>query len=122
MFQEDTKQGGKDGNIGMKIPILLSQLGVRGVECRVSDRVNFLDQHMADTDKEKLFHALKEEGLGQNPNARNEVVAQLIERGMNPEEANRQYEAEDLFAKAFSENGWLTYAPNMKITSGIVIK
>ncbi|OMF17489.1 methyltransferase [Paenibacillus amylolyticus] len=122
LFEEDTKRSGKDGNMGMKIPILLSQLGVRNVECRMSDKVNFLDQHMADSDKKKLFHALKEEGLGQEPNARNEVVAQLIERGLDPEEANRQYEAESVFTKNFSENSWLTYAPNMKITSGIVTR
>lgn len=122
LFEEDAKRSGKDGNIGMKIPILLSQLGLRNVECRVSDKVNFLDQHMADSDKEKLFHALKEEGLGQEPNARNEVVAQLMERGLNSEEANRQYEAESEFAREFNENSWLTYAPNMKITSGIVTR
>jgi len=58
LFEEDAKRSGKDGNIGMKIPILLSQLGLRNVECRVSDKVNFLDQHMADSDKGKLFHAL----------------------------------------------------------------
>ncbi|WP_339300832.1 methyltransferase domain-containing protein [Paenibacillus sp. FSL R5-0623] len=122
LFEEDANRSGKDGNIGMKIPILLSQLGLRNVECRVSDKVNFLDQHMADLDKGKLFHALKEEGLGQEPNARNEVVAQLMERGLNSEEANREYEAESVFARKFNENSWLTYAPNMKITSGIVTR
>ncbi|MCP1183755.1 class I SAM-dependent methyltransferase [Paenibacillus sp. 1781tsa1] len=122
LFEEDSKRSGKDGNIGMKIPILLSQLGLRNVECRVSDKVNFLDQHMADSDKKMLFHALKEEGLGQEPNARHEIVNQLVERGLNSEEANRQYEAESVFAKQFNENSWLTYAPNMKITSGIVTR
>lgn len=122
LFEEDAKRSGKDGNIGMKIPILLSQLGLRNVECRVSDKVNFLDQHMADSDKEKLFLALKEEGLGQEPNARHEVVTHLMERGLNSEEANRQYEAESEFAREFNEISWLTYAPNMKITSGIVTR
>lgn len=122
LFEEDAKRSGKDGNIGMKVPILLSQLGLRNVECRVSDKVNFLDQHMADLDKEKLFHALKEEGLGQEPNARHKVVTQLMERGLNQVEANRQYEAESVFAREFNENSWLTYAPNMKITSEIVTR
>ncbi|MDR6716412.1 methyltransferase domain-containing protein [Paenibacillus sp. 2003] len=122
LFEEDTKRNGKDGNIGMKIPILLSQLGLRNVECRVSDKVNFLDQHMADSDKEKLFHALKEEGLGQEPNDRHEGVTHLMERGLNSEEANREYEAESVFARKFNENSWLTYAPNLKITSGIVTR
>lgn len=65
LFEEDSKRNGKDGNIGMKLPILLSQLGLRNVECRVSDKVNFLDQNMPGSDKQKLFQALKEEGLGQ---------------------------------------------------------
>ncbi|MDQ0721034.1 hypothetical protein QF049_002295 [Paenibacillus sp. W4I10] len=122
LFEEDSKRNSQDGNIGMKIPILLSQLGLINVECRVSDKVNFLDQHMADSDKQKLFHALKEEGLGQKPNARHEVVTQLVERGLNSEEANRQYEAESVFAREFNENSWLTYAPNIKITSGIMMR
>lgn len=122
LFEEDSKRNGKDGNIGMKLPILLSQLGLRNVECRVSDKVNFLDQHMADSDKETLFQALKEEGLGQEPNARPEVVTPLVGRGLNSEEANRQYEAERVYAREFNENSWLTYAPNMKITWGIVMR
>ena len=46
LFEEDYKRTGKDGNIGMLLPILLSQLGLKNVGCRVSDKVNFLDQNM----------------------------------------------------------------------------
>lgn len=41
LYEESAKDSGKDGNIGMKLPIFLSQLGLRNVECRVSDKVNF---------------------------------------------------------------------------------
>ncbi|WP_434751537.1 class I SAM-dependent methyltransferase [Paenibacillus amylolyticus] len=120
LYEQDASRSGKDGNIGMKIPAMLSQLGVRGVECRVSDRVNFLDQHMAEQDKHTLYNAFIEEGLGAMPDNRNEINAQLMERGLTAEEANNQYEAEVSFAKTFNENEYMTYAPNMKITSGIV--
>lgn len=122
LYEEDALRSGRDGNIGMRIPFLLSQLGVRGVECRVSDRVNFLDQHMADLDKQTLFEALKEEGLGAVPGNRAEVTAHMIERGLTPEEAARQYEAEGRFAREFSENSWMAYAPSMKIISGIIVR
>ncbi|WP_427051674.1 class I SAM-dependent methyltransferase [Paenibacillus sp. TC-CSREp1] len=122
IYEQDAIRSGKDGNIGMSIPVLLSQLGVRGVECRVSDRVNFLDQHMADADKQRLVHALKEEGLGAMPGNRPDVIAQLVDRGLTLEEANQQYEAEERFAREFNENVCMTYAPNMKITSGIVAR
>lgn len=29
LFESDTKRNGKDGNIGMKIPMYLSELGVK---------------------------------------------------------------------------------------------
>lgn len=48
LYEKQHNQSGKDGNIGLKLPIILSQLGVRNVECRVSDKVNFLDQQMED--------------------------------------------------------------------------
>ena len=41
LYEVDASRSGIDGNIGMKLPILLSQLGLRNVECRVSDKVNF---------------------------------------------------------------------------------
>lgn len=63
LFESDTQRNGKDGNIGMKIPIYLSELGVKNIECRVSDKVNFLDSNMHHNDKQSLYHSLKEEGL-----------------------------------------------------------
>lgn len=121
LYEQAAGESGKDGNIGMKIPTLLSQLGVRGVKCRVSDRVNFLDQQMDEPDKHTLYNALKEEGLGAVPGNREEVIAHLIGRGLTSEEAIHQYEAEERFAREFNEHTYMTYAPNMKITSGIVM-
>lgn len=121
LYEYGARKSGKDGNIGMKIPTMLSKLGVKGVECRVSDRVNFLDQQMDESDKHTLYNALKEEGLGAVPGNRDEVIAHLIGRGLTSEEAIHQYEAEERFAREFNDHTYMTYAPNMKITSGIVI-
>jgi 2-polyprenyl-3-methyl-5-hydroxy-6-metoxy-1,4-benzoquinol methylase len=122
LFQQDHKNQRKDGNIGMKIPVLLSQLGVRNVECRISDRVNFLDQNMGAQQKEKLYSSLREEGIGGQPAERSDVINGLVERGITAEEAARQYEAELLLSQLFSESSWLTYAPSMRITFGTVQK
>ncbi|WP_273717186.1 class I SAM-dependent methyltransferase [Alkalihalobacillus pseudalcaliphilus] len=43
LFEEDAKSTGKDGNIGLKLPLYLNRLGLHDVECRVSDKVNILD-------------------------------------------------------------------------------
>ncbi|MEH7435360.1 class I SAM-dependent methyltransferase, partial [Bacillus thuringiensis] len=67
LFENDTQRNGKDGNIGMKIPIYLSELGVKNIECRVSDKVNFLDSNMHHNDKNDLYQSLKEEGIAGDP-------------------------------------------------------
>lgn len=120
LYEENAKRTGKDGNIGMSLPIVFSQLGLKKVECRVSDRVNFYDQNMDSKEKDKLYNALSEEGLGQKPGDRKETINSLMERGLTQDEAREQYEAELLFSRNFGKEQWLTYAPNMKITFGTV--
>jgi SAM-dependent methyltransferase len=120
LYEDDSRRNGKDGNIGMKLPIILSRLGLMNVECRVSDRVNFLDQNMDMQRKNILYHSLREEGLGEIPSDREGTIESLMNRGLTEEEANQQFEAELLLSKRFGIESWLTYSPNMKITFGTV--
>lgn len=120
LYERDNKRTGKNGNIGIQLPVLLSQLGLRNVGCRVSDKVNFLDQNMDDESKNTLYHSLKEEGLGQEVQPYAEVINNLMSRGLSESEAIEEYEAESSFSEKFSSESWLTYAPNMKISYGTV--
>lgn len=120
LYEESAKDSRKDGNIGMKLPILLSQLGLRNVECRVSDKVNFLDQNMDAAGKDRLFQSLKEEGIGKELEDLVKVVEQLVQRGLTIEEAQAQYAAELKLFQVFDSDSWLAYAPNMKISFGTV--
>ncbi|MBE5104876.1 class I SAM-dependent methyltransferase [Bacillus thuringiensis] len=118
LFESDTQRNGKDGNIGMKIPMYLSELGVKNIECRVSDKVNFLDSNMHHSDKKDLYHSLKEEGIADNPGDKQQFIERLIARGLTYDDALAQFEAELRFFKAFHIHSSLIYAPNMKITFG----
>lgn len=118
LFESDTQRSGKDGNIGMKIPMFLSELGVKNIECRVSDKVNFLDSNMHHNSKEKLYHSLKEEGIAGNPGDKQQFIERLMARRLTYDDALTQYEAELRFFKAFQMHSSLVYAPNMKITFG----
>ncbi|MEC2799957.1 class I SAM-dependent methyltransferase, partial [Bacillus thuringiensis] len=91
LFESDTKRNGKDGNIGMKIPIYLSELGVKNIECRVSDKVNFLDSNMHHNDKNDLYQSLKEEGIAGNPGDKQQFIECLIYRGLTYDNALAQY-------------------------------
>ncbi|MDP5276369.1 methyltransferase domain-containing protein [Chengkuizengella axinellae] len=120
LFENDTKRNGKDGNIGIKLPAYLSELGVTNIDCRISDKVNFLDTHINHTNKQSLFDSLKEEGLGIAPGEKEEFIETLMKRDASFSEAQAQYEAELRFSRLFNMDSSLTYAPNMKITSGVI--
>ncbi|MDI4646919.1 hypothetical protein [Cohnella hashimotonis] len=122
LFEKDCEQDGKDGNIGIRVPALLSQLGLKNIECRVSDKVNFLAPTVDQAINEELFNALRAEGIGHSPGDREKTLDQLTQRGLMADEAKIQYEAELLLSKAFSISSWLTYSPNMKISFGTVVK
>ncbi|WP_082188347.1 class I SAM-dependent methyltransferase [Bacillus cereus] len=121
LFESDTQRNGKDGNIGMKIPIYLSELGVKNIECRVSDKVNFLDSNIHHKDKNDLYHSLKEEGIAGNPGDKQQFIERLMARELTYDDALAQYEAELRFFKAFHIHSSLVYAPNMKIIFGDIV-
>ncbi|HDR8184351.1 TPA: class I SAM-dependent methyltransferase [Bacillus thuringiensis] len=121
LFESDTQRSGKDGNIGMKIPMFLSELGVKNIQCRVSDKVNFLDSNMHRNGKEKFYHSLKEEGIAGNPGDKQQFIERLMARGLIYDDALAQYEAELRFFKVFHLHSSLVYAPNMKITFGEIV-
>lgn len=120
LFERDAQRSGKDGNVGIKLPIYLSQLGVRQIECRVSDRVNFLDPNSDAEKNSELYNSLKEEGLGADPGEEEPFITKLVNRGATFEEAQKEYRLELFLSKALNKDAFLTYAPNMKITTGII--
>lgn len=120
LFESDTQRSGRDGNIGMKIPMYLSELGVKNIQCRVSDKVNFLDSNIDHNDKQILYHSLKEEGIAGDPGDKQQFIERLMARGLTYDDGLAQYEAELKFFRAFHLHSSLVYAPNMKITFGDV--
>ncbi|GAB6448171.1 MULTISPECIES: class I SAM-dependent methyltransferase [Bacillus] len=121
LFESDKRRNGKNGNIGMKIPMYLSELGVKNIECRVSDKVNFLDSNIHHKNKNDLYHSLKEEGIAGDPGDKQQFIERLMGRGLTYDDALAQYEAELRFFKAFHLHSSLVYAPNMKITFGEIV-
>jgi len=119
LYEADKNQKGKDGNIGAKIPIYLGELGVKNIECRISDKVNFLHPNMDQKEKQKLYESLIEDGMGNEPTDKGAFINSLINRGLSLSEAQKQYEAELLFSQVFNKDSSLIFAPGMKITFGV---
>ncbi|MDQ0891385.1 SAM-dependent methyltransferase [Paenibacillus sp. V4I9] len=120
LFESDMKRSGKDGNIGIKVPVYLSQLGVKQIECRVSDRVNFLDPNSDTLKMDTLYTSLKEDGFGADPGVEETFISNLVQRGASYEEARNEYKVESLVSKVFKNDVFLTYAANLKITTGVI--
>lgn len=116
LFERDVKRTGKDGNIGLKLPLYFNRLGLRDVQCRVSDKVNVLDPSVDIEQASMLYEAMK----FSPPGNREPFIRSLIERGMLPEEAEKQYEAERYQSETFTSSTAATYAAGMKITFGTV--
>ncbi|MCM3237422.1 class I SAM-dependent methyltransferase [Heyndrickxia oleronia] len=121
LFEYDAKQNRKNGNIGAKIPIYLTELGVENIQCRISDKVNVLYPNMNQEAKDKLFFSLKEDGIGAKPLDKEAFIDGLSKRGLTINEAEDQFNAEFFFSQNFNEESSLTYAALMRITSGEVI-
>lgn len=120
LYEQDAARSGRNGNIGIGLPVYLSRLGVRDIECRVSDKVNVLDSAGDPARADAMFQALKEEGIGSDPGEEEAYLANLTGRGLTEDEAMRAYRAELLLSKEFDRERALVYAPNMKITTGVV--
>ncbi|QHT60204.1 class I SAM-dependent methyltransferase [Paenibacillus lycopersici] len=116
LYERDYRRTKKDGNIGLKLPHYFSCLGLRDVQCRVSDKVNVHDPNADEATRARLFEAMR---FG-DPGEREPFVGQLIERGMSAQDAERLYEAEKRLAQRFTASVFSAYAAGMKITFGTV--
>jgi hypothetical protein len=81
---------GVDHNIGMKMPVLMHKAGLRDVQARVSDAVRLSFPPLDTPEKEKIFQAMCDDGLGLVPSDEESFrrsVAHLMTRGASEAEA-----------------------------------
>lgn len=117
LYELGASRTGKDGNIGLKLPVYFRQLGLQNIQCRVSDKVNI---HIPGTDPE-LADALFSVQFN-SPGDRESYIGQMIERGLTAEEAEILYEAEMRLHQHVNESTPVAYAPGMKISFGTVLR
>ena len=67
-----------------------------------------------------LYSSLKEDGFGADPGEQEQIISNLMNRGATYEEAQNEYRLESFLSKAFKNDTFLTYAANMKITTGVI--
>lgn len=123
LYESDANATGKDGNIGIKLPIYMSEIGLVNVGSRISDKVNYLNPSDSMIAKQALYESLCEEGLSHVPQNRETYIENLVKRGLSNNEAQELFNTEVLLGTRFGERG-IEYntvtAPTMTITYGTV--
>lgn len=115
----DRVRTGRDGNIGVRVPVYMRELGLSDVDCRMSDRVNYLHPGLPEDQHESLYLALEGESFPRPPLPDAECIARLIARGLTPEEAREQVEIERYTSTQYAEHGreFNVVAPGMLMIS-----
>lgn len=121
LYRMDKNRTGKDGNIGIKLPVYMRELGLKNVNSRVSDCVRYLNPDLCLEDRELLYNLLCNEGFGSICNNSDSAVKGLVNRGLTIEEAQEQVESENYISRCFREKGLeynTIFAPTMIISYG----
>jgi len=122
--REIRKRTGVDHNIGIKLPVLMHNAGLRNIQVRVSDAVRFLFPPL-DTDyKFKLFKAICDEGYGQprpSDEQREKWKENLMSFGISEDDAEAEItrELEEDFLNK-GQNYHTVYATLLTWSFGIV--
>lgn len=123
LYELDAMRTGKDGNVGMKLPVYMSEIGLLNVDCRVSDKVNHLTPHGDPSSTTALYESLCEEGMSNIPRDEEAHMRNLVERGLTEDEAKELFMSEVLAGTTFREH-WREFntltAPTMMIAYGSV--
>jgi SAM-dependent methyltransferase len=78
------RETGIDHNIGMKMPVLMRQAGLADVQARISDAVRLVFPPLDTPEKERVFTAICDDGLGSYPTDEAsfaEALAAMMARG-----------------------------------------
>ena len=106
LFNRDRRATGKDGNIGVKIPVLLHKAGLQDVEARLSDKAPCFFPPVDNPEKEELFQALCRDMARPIDDERaKSMTARFLARGFSAAEAEAQIRREQNLAENFQARG-----------------
>jgi 2-polyprenyl-3-methyl-5-hydroxy-6-metoxy-1,4-benzoquinol methylase len=111
------------GHIGMKVPVFMQELGLKNIDIRVNDYVQFINP-MGDKDKhEKDVKSYMANPQSKNPGNREECLAGYLNRGYTEKEAEEQCNCQFAFYEYINKNINHAYILNARclfISFGIV--
>jgi len=107
LFARDREVEGKDGNLGVKMPVLLHKAGLIDVDARVSDAVRCCLPPLDTAEKNARYEALRADGLagtvGKEEARR--MRERFLKRGFSAEAAEEEIRRAKRLAEQFAGSG-----------------
>ena len=88
LWKKELETQGRDYAIGIKIPVIMNKLGLKNVEVRINDKVNFIQPNKSDY-KEVLNDFIISKDLKEDYrfNENNKLIESLMNHGMDKNDA-----------------------------------
>ncbi|NKB66599.1 MAG: methyltransferase domain-containing protein [Candidatus Latescibacteria bacterium] len=95
LFERDRQTTGRDGNIGVKLPVMMHKAGLKNVDARISDKAVCFFPPVDNDEKEALYQSLSRDiGPPLDEEKIAAMTARFLGRGFSPAEATDQIERE----------------------------
>ncbi|MDU1413537.1 MAG: class I SAM-dependent methyltransferase [Clostridium sp.] len=124
-YRNEFMTGGRDYRIGIKLPIIMQELGLHDVDVRMNDRVKFINpKGNKETHDKELKAMIKAWGWDENLSdyEEKELFQSLLNKGLNKKDALNYIAGEKAIRSYIINNKDITYilqAPCIMISYGI---
>ena len=117
------RSSGRDGYIGIKVPLYMEEIGLVDIKSRKSDRVAFISPGMDPVPRADTIKGYRANGFGQVVEDDGAFLTNLVQRGLTHSEAARQLSLESALNRHFNEHQdsmYFSFSPNMILSSARV--
>ena len=126
LFERIHEKTKTDGNIGMKMPVIMARNNIKNIQARISDSVRIILADDKNEDQDSIYTSLQSDGFGEelSDEQKSKKINCFMELGFSEEEATKYLEKEIKLNEIFRNRDELNlvYAAAMTFCFGYVSK
>ena len=126
LFERIHEKTKTDGNIGMKMPVIMARNNIKNIQARISDSVRIILADEKNEDQDSIYTSLQSDGFGAEltDEQKSGKINWFMELGFSEEEATKYLEKEIKLNEIFRNRDELNlvYAAAMTFCFGYVSK
>ena len=126
LFERIHEKTKTDGNIGMKMPVIMARNNIKNIQARISDSVRIILADEKNEDQDSIYTSLQSDGFGEelSDEQKSKKINWFMELGFSEEEATKYLEKEIKLNEIFRNRDKLNlvYAAAMTFCFGYVSK